>query len=85
MDGRKDPVGAGDVAHAMHSPPSLVGGEVMCWGNNQYGQLGNGGTVGSTHPVQVTGIPNATQISGGGSFSAASTACTAGRASMRCR
>lgn len=31
-----------------------VGGDVFCWGNGIYGQLGNGASVNATYPVAVT-------------------------------
>lgn len=39
-------------------------GTVWAWGSNEYGQLGDGTTTNRTSPVQVSGISNATQITG---------------------
>lgn len=57
-----------------------AGGAVVCWGSNNYGQLGNGsadasaGTM-STVPVQVTGLTSgATSVSIGGYTACALTA-----------
>ena len=33
---------------------ALAGGQVSCWGNNRYGQLGNNSTTNSAVPVEVT-------------------------------
>ena len=49
-------------------------GTVSCWGNNLYGQLGNGQSeqnYESSIPVQVAGITNATAITAGNSHSCA--------------
>ncbi len=55
----------------------LAGGSVDCWGNNTYGQLGDGQSTGpdicngsscSRTPVAVTGISNATAIAVGNSY-----------------
>jgi alpha-tubulin suppressor-like RCC1 family protein len=55
---------------------ALTGGEIMCWGDNSFGELGNGGAPpcqGANCPgyaVQVTGLSGVTALSTG-----ASTAC----------
>ncbi len=53
--------GANDYEAALTSS-----GKVYGWGNNSWGQLGNGYTVNSDVPVQALGITDATQIYAGG-------------------
>ena len=54
------------AAGTDHSCALLLGGTVQCWGLNQYGQLGNGRTSGtSSRRVKVTGITTATAIEAG--------------------
>ena len=53
------------VAGYWHSCALLRSGMVQCWGDNMFGQLGNGTTTASLVPVTVSGITNATAVAGG--------------------
>lgn len=47
------------AAGASHSCGLADSGAVYCWGDNSFGQLGNGNTAASPSPVQVVGLPRA--------------------------
>ena len=59
------------AASGYYSCVLLKNGTVQCWGNNQFGQLGNGTTTNSSTPVLVTGITTATIVAVGSSHSCA--------------
>ena len=45
----------------------LSGGQAWCWGDNTYGQLGDGSTTEHSAPVAVSGLANAQTIAASGS------------------
>lgn len=54
------------IATGNYHSCGIRGGSVYCWGYNGKGQLGNGSTVNSSTPVQVTNLTaGATQVSVG--------------------
>ena len=54
-----------------HTCTLMSDGHIKCWGDNTYGQLGNGNTTASPSPILVAGISNATQISSGYGYTCA--------------
>jgi len=52
-------------AGGAHTCAALSSGAVKCWGDNEYGQLGNGSIVDYNFPVDVLGITDAEEISAG--------------------
>ena len=61
-----DLAGATDVALGYrHSCAVVTAGEVRCWGDNDWGQLGDGTTQDRLTPVEVVGLSGATDIAAG--------------------
>ncbi len=61
------------AAGGLHSCAVLNDGAVLCWGNNEDGQLGNGTTEDSLTPVAVSGLTDVSSVSLGTSSSCALT------------
>jgi alpha-tubulin suppressor-like RCC1 family protein len=55
-----------------------AGTDVLCWGDNAYGQLGDGSTTPSPTPLQVQGATGATILAVGGGHACASAVSTGG-------
>ncbi|MGZ3455968.1 MAG: hypothetical protein ACXVEF_40555 [Polyangiales bacterium] len=49
----------------MHSCALGTDGTVRCWGDNAYGQLGDGTTTNRTSPTSITGLADVTQLVAG--------------------
>jgi alpha-tubulin suppressor-like RCC1 family protein len=55
----------GVAAGLAHTCAVLMDGRVQCWGDNQWGELGDGTFVSSTTPVTASGISDAVAVSAG--------------------
>ncbi len=64
------------VVGDAHACALLSGGGVKCWGNNQYGQLGDGTTTDRPSPVAVPRVAAVQAIAVGGSHSCAASSTT---------
>lgn len=72
VDARHSPVPVTSLTNAIdiaagsgHTCAIRDGGQVLCWGKNDLGQLGNGTTTPSNVPVEVPGLDDAVQVSVG--------------------
>ena len=65
--------GASDIAAGGRHTcvVATVGGDVWCWGNNAYGELGDGTTNSTNHPVQVVGLTQAVRVVAGRTYTCA--------------
>lgn len=54
-----------------HTCALLADGAVSCWGNNSFGQLGDGSTANRAAPVAVSGLTNVAELTVGGRHSCA--------------
>jgi alpha-tubulin suppressor-like RCC1 family protein len=50
--------GAQAIASGQWHSCAAANGDVLCWGDNEHGELGDGSTADSSVPVQVMGLPS---------------------------
>jgi alpha-tubulin suppressor-like RCC1 family protein len=59
------------TAGAMHTCVLLEAGTVQCWGENSFGQLGNGMTTAHATPVEVSRLRGVTALAAGANHTCA--------------
>jgi alpha-tubulin suppressor-like RCC1 family protein len=69
LDGKATAISVG----LMHSCAVLENGTVQCWGDNEYGKLGDGTTESRLAPVSVRGIDDAVAVAAGQMYTCALT------------
>jgi alpha-tubulin suppressor-like RCC1 family protein len=73
----QDLSGVSEIAAGGTHALALISGSVVAWGENHFGELGDGNTTNTNSPVNVTGLSGVTAISAGRGFSLALKAGTA--------
>ena len=63
----------GIAAGDRHACALLSTGGIKCWGNNNYGKLGDGSTIASSYAVDVQGVANAVDVAAGQNYGCAVT------------
>src|ERR1700687_4582165 len=59
------------VLCSLHLTSAARAGQIYAWGNNSFGQLGDGTTTNRLSPVPVNGLSGVKSVAGGGEFSLA--------------
>jgi len=62
VSGLSDAVAVAVGGYAHHACAIRSGGQVVCWGRNAHGELGDGSTTNSTTPVAVSGLSDAVAL-----------------------
>jgi len=65
------PVASTISAGGAHTCAIRQSGQAVCWGYNEFGQLGNGANINRNVPVNVTGLGDARAISAGDLYTCA--------------
>ncbi len=63
--------GVTDISASEEHACAVLSGNVWCWGDNTYGQLGTGNATASNIPVQVSGLSSVSKVSVGLNYTCA--------------